>query len=461
MIAAVRPFLGPERRHEDEPGDRRADVRDHVEQAGDHAERDGVARAEEPGGHALGRPGDRRDHDQADRPARDGGRHLLPHPEPALVLARHQHARQRTLQAVDIGEQEEADEEHREAGEEDAEEAAGDPEHGARSRRAPRRRSCPRPPARSRPAPLAPSHESSPESRSDWTSAGRSWRKSRTPPTSGTSRKSASSTTATAVPSTVTVAARPRDQPVFAITNRTGYSNTSARKIPMKTTRNVSPIARNAATSPTAATTSRIVLIGKTTSTRRRSSSARFLLLQVRRHVPPQQGMIPATRAPRGYDVNAITGEPGVRAVQRCAFARCSPNMPRVGRPAHARGRAQMNAPAPEQDPTRHSGLILALAVYRGTAPDAKTRLPERPPRASRRSRRLRLRPMGGADHGGVTKPPRAGPRPPLNRNHQCEKDWSLRHGRPHQRRMLPVGGRLAIGPDSDSVSEETEEMEQ
>ena len=53
--------------------------------------------------------------------------------------------------------------------------------------------------------------------------------------------------TASAVPSTVTVAARPRDMPVFAITNRTGYSKTSARKIPTKTIRNVSPIAANAA----------------------------------------------------------------------------------------------------------------------------------------------------------------------------------------------------------------------
>ena len=38
-----------------------------------------------------------------------------------------------------------------------------------------------------------------------------------------------------------------RGHAVFLITNRTGYSNTSARKIPMKTIRNVSPIAQNAA----------------------------------------------------------------------------------------------------------------------------------------------------------------------------------------------------------------------
>ena len=38
---------------------------------------------------------------------------------------------------------------------------------------------------------------------------------------------------------------------VFAITKRTGYSNTSARKIPTNTIRNVSPIAQNAASTPT------------------------------------------------------------------------------------------------------------------------------------------------------------------------------------------------------------------
>ncbi len=55
--------------------------------------------------------------------------------------------------------------------------------------------------------------------------------------------------TAIAVPSTVTVAASPRDMWVFAITKRTGYSNTSARKMPMKTIRNMSPIERKAAMS--------------------------------------------------------------------------------------------------------------------------------------------------------------------------------------------------------------------
>ena len=67
-------------------------------------------------------------------------------------------------------------------------------------------------------APLSPSHESSSDSRSCSTVCGRSWRKSRTAPTSGTRKSSASTSTARAVPSTVTVAASPRDMPVFAIT---------------------------------------------------------------------------------------------------------------------------------------------------------------------------------------------------------------------------------------------------
>ena len=91
-----------------------------------------------------------------------------------------------------------------------------------------------------------------PESRKLSTVCGRSWRKSRTPPTSGTRNSSATTSTATAVPSTVTVAASPRDMRVFAITKRTGYSNTSPRKMPTNTIRNVSPIAQNAASTPTA-----------------------------------------------------------------------------------------------------------------------------------------------------------------------------------------------------------------
>ena len=62
---------------------------------------------------------------------------------------------------------------------------------------------------------------------------------------------------ATVAPSTVIVAARPRDIPVFAITSRTGYSKTSARKMPTKMIRNVEPIAMNAAIRPMAAATIR------------------------------------------------------------------------------------------------------------------------------------------------------------------------------------------------------------
>ncbi len=75
--------------------------------------------------------------------------------------------------------------------------------------------------------------------------------------------------TATAIPRTVTVAASPRDMPVFAITKRTGYSNTSPRKMPTKTIRNVSPIAQKAASTPIAAATSRIVRMGSVNATRR------------------------------------------------------------------------------------------------------------------------------------------------------------------------------------------------
>ena len=99
-------------------------------------------------------------------------------------------------------------------------------------------------------APESPIESSSLDSRRLCTVCGRSWRKSRTPPTSGTRNTSAISRTATAVPSTVTVAARPRDMCVFACTKRTGYSNTSPRKIPTNTIRNVSPISLKAARTP-------------------------------------------------------------------------------------------------------------------------------------------------------------------------------------------------------------------
>ena len=118
-------------------------------------------------------------------------------------------------------------------------------------------------------APLSPSHdESSSDSRSCSTSAGRSWRKSRTEPTSGTRKSSAISVAPANVPSTVTAAATPRDSFVFLIRNRTGYSNTSARKIPTNTIRKVSPIAANAASTPSVAATSSTVRIGRINSTR-------------------------------------------------------------------------------------------------------------------------------------------------------------------------------------------------
>ena len=71
-------------------------------------------------------------------------------------------------------------------------------------------------------APESPSHDSSSDSRSCSTVAGNSLRKSRTAATIGSSSSSASTRTASAAPSTVIVAASPRDNPVFAITSRTG-----------------------------------------------------------------------------------------------------------------------------------------------------------------------------------------------------------------------------------------------
>ena len=71
-----------------------------------------------------------------------------------------------------------------------------------------------------------------------------------------------------AVPSTVTVAASPRERPVFAMTKRTGYSKTSPRKMPMKTMRKVSPMARNAITTPTAAATISTMRMGMRISVR-------------------------------------------------------------------------------------------------------------------------------------------------------------------------------------------------
>ena len=121
-------------------------------------------------------------------------------------------------------------------------------------------------------APVSPSHdESSSDARSSSTSSGSSWRKSRTLPTSGTSRSRSKAPTRSAVPRTVTVAARPRDIRVLSITKRTGYSKTKARKIPTKTIRNVSPMAANATMTPIAAATSRTVRMGRISSIRRDS----------------------------------------------------------------------------------------------------------------------------------------------------------------------------------------------
>ena len=66
----------------------------------------------------------------------------------------------------------------------------------------------------------------------------------------------------------------PRDMRVFSITKRTGYSKTNARKMPMKTMRNVSPIAANAAMSAIAAATTMTVRIGSRSSMRRGSGDS-------------------------------------------------------------------------------------------------------------------------------------------------------------------------------------------
>ena len=90
---------------------------------------EGIARPEQPGREPLHVPGDHGDHDDADRPARDRGRHALPDGQPALVLAGHQHAPQRPLQVRDVAEQEHADEDDREGDEEAGEEVARDADH--------------------------------------------------------------------------------------------------------------------------------------------------------------------------------------------------------------------------------------------------------------------------------------------------------------------------------------------
>ena len=147
------------------------------------------------------------------------------------------------LEVRDVREQEEADEEDREAGEEDAEEGARDAEDG-RDRVGDRDGDLlGARPARSPPRPSRRARRARPTRAGPATSAGGpggSRARSRRAARAGAA---AAPTTASAVPSTVTVAARPRDMRVFAITKRTGYSKTNARKMPMKTIRNVSPIA--------------------------------------------------------------------------------------------------------------------------------------------------------------------------------------------------------------------------
>ena len=154
-------------------------------------------------------------------------------------------------------------------------------------------------------APESPSQESSSDSRSCWTVSGSSWRKSRTPPTSGTSRSRKSRRTASAVPSTVTVAASPRDRRVFAITKRTGYSKTSARKMPTKTIRNVLPIAMKAAKTATVAPMSNTVRIGRRSSIRRVPTGSTADNLR-RRAV---DSCLCPTRAQRGTQTETLIGE--------------------------------------------------------------------------------------------------------------------------------------------------------
>ena len=98
--------------------------------------------------------------------------------------------------------------------------------------------------------PESPIEDSSSESRSWATSSGRSCRKSRTEPTSGTRRISARMVAPTAEPRTTIVAESPRPRPVLRMKPRTGISKTSARKIPRKTSSSASRIETTAAASP-------------------------------------------------------------------------------------------------------------------------------------------------------------------------------------------------------------------
>src|SRR5262245_30411802 len=197
-------------------------------------------------------------------------------------------------------------------------------------------------------APESPIPESSSEFLSCSTVVGRSWRKSRTPPTSGTRRMRKSTNAATAVPRTVIVAASPRDRCVLLITNLSGYSNTSPRKMPTKTIRNVSPIARNAATSATVATMRITVRIGMNRSTRRRGfcSMARESTTGVGRDGPASG---------QGADVRQHLRPVDIAQVPVHALHRLVPLLrprdelahPGAGRPLQLRSLERMRDPAP------------------------------------------------------------------------------------------------------------------
>ena len=119
-------------------------------------------------------------------------------------------------------------------------------------------------------APESPSQSSSPDERRSATSSGRSCRKSRTLPASGTSRTSASTVTTTTLPRTRIVADKPRPRPVARMKARTGTSKTSARKMPRKTMSSVSRIEMIAAARTAIAAARSSVPTGIGVSTTRR-----------------------------------------------------------------------------------------------------------------------------------------------------------------------------------------------
>ena len=115
--------------------------------------------------------------------------------------------------------------------------------------------------------PVFPSQSSSPESRRFWTSCGRSLRKSLMLESSGTASRSASSVTRMTEPRTRIVEASPRPSGVFAISRRTGYSNTKARNAPTKTSRSASESDRSSQTPSTTAVPTKSARIGTITWT--------------------------------------------------------------------------------------------------------------------------------------------------------------------------------------------------